>query len=255
MKRATCKAILLLGVAIACADSASAETGSDRTSAFQLTPYVWGAGIGGTIRPLPNTPEMKLSHSFGDLLKDMDAAAFVSGYARAGRFVAVADFSHTSASREGLISTPLPQAPIVPAEAELKQTSLTLAGGVRAVDLSDISIDLLAGVRAFWIRTSVESAPLGLARSPGVDIVDPIAGVRVNKRIADGWSLIAYGDFGGFGVGSDFTAQTVATLNARVAQRLWLSAGYRYLMVDYRSDTTRADLRLSGPLLGATFTF
>lgn len=238
---------------------ALAETGSGgarrKTSGFQVTPYVWGASFGGKIQPLPNTPEFQISRPFHDLLEDMDAAAFVSGYARVGKFVAMGDLSHNSASRKGFVSTPLPQAPIVPAEAHLKLTSMTLTAGVRAVDFPSISIDLLAGLRTFWIRTSVESAPLGIARSPAVNLVDPVAAVRLNGRLADGWSVIAYGDFGGFGVGSEFTAQAAATLNARVAQWLWISAGYRYLMVDYRGELTRADLHLSGPLLGATFTF
>lgn len=246
-------ATALVGLGLAGPALAVPEPAED--SAFQVTPYVWGAGFGGTIRPLPGSPTLRVSSSFGDLLEDLDAAFFASGLARFGRFVAVADLSHTSSSRDGLVRTPIPQVPVVPAEGRLEQTSMTLLGGVRAVDEADVTVDLLAGLRTFWIRTSVAAPALGVSRSPGVDIVDPIFAARINGQIADGWSALVYGDVGGFGAGSDLTSQVLGTVNARVADRVWLSVGYRYLTVDYRGERTRADLQLGGPIAGATFTF
>jgi hypothetical protein len=167
----------------------------------------------------------------------------------------VADLSHTSSSREGLVRTPIPGVPVEPAEGRLRQTSTTLLAGVRAVEQSAIPVDLLAGLRATWLRSSVEVPALGVQRSPMADNVDPVLAGRINGRLADGWSLLACGDFGGFGAGSEFTAQVVGTVTARVTRRIWVSAGYRHLMTDCRSDTTRADVHLGGPLLGMTFAF
>jgi hypothetical protein len=235
--------------------AAPAQAAPDDDSAFQITPYVWASGFGGTLRPLPGSPTFRVSRSFGELLEDVDLAFFVSGLARTGRFVVVADLSHNSGSKEGLVPTPIPGVPVVPAEGRLKQTSATLLGGVRAVNRSDVTVDLLAGVRAFWLRTSIEAPALGVQRSPTVSFVDPVVAARINARIADGWSVIVYGDFGGLGAGSDFTAQAAATVNARVTPRLWLSGGYRFLMVDYETSRSRADLHMGGPTFGATFTF
>lgn len=237
------------------ADPALAAPEPAEESAFQVTPYVWGAGFGGTIRPLPGSPAFQVSSAFSDLLEDLDAAFLVSGLARVGRFVAVADLSHTSSSRDGLVRTPIPQAPVVPAEGQLEQTSMTLLGGVRALDEENMTLDLLAGLRAFWIRSSVAAPALGMSRSPAIDIVDPVIAGRINVQIAEGWSTLVYGDVGGFGAGSEFTSQVLGTLNARVASRVWLSVGYRYLTVDYRGERTRADVHLGGPILGATVTF
>jgi hypothetical protein len=246
-------ALALAGIGLAVPALAGPEPSED--SAFQVTPYVWGAGFGGTIRPLPGSPTFEVSSSFSDLLEDLGLAFFASGLARVGRFVAVADLSHTSSSRDGLVRTPIPQAPVIPAEGQLEQTSMTLLGGVRAVDEANMTVDLLAGLRAFWIRTSVAAPALGVSRSPGVDIVDPIFAGRINGRIADGWSALVCGDVGGFGAGSELTSQVLGTVNARVTSRVWLSAGYRYLMVDYRGERTRADVHLGGPIFGATITF
>lgn len=234
---------------------ALAGPASSEGSAFQVTPYVWGSGFGGTIRPLPGSPTFDVSSSFNDLLEDLDIAFFASGLARVGRFVAVADLSHTSSSRDGLVPTPIPEVPVVPAEGKLEQTSMTLLGGVRAVDNDGMTVDLLAGMRAFWIRTSVAAPALAVSRSPGIDIVDPVVAGRINGKIANGWSALFYGDIGGFGAGSEFTSQLLGTVNARVGSRVWLSAGYRYLTVDYRGSGSRADVHLGGPILGATVTF
>ena len=60
---------------------------------------------------------------------------------------------------------------------------------------------------------------------------------------------------GGFGVGSRATWQLLGTVNYRLADQLTLSAGYRKLSVDYRSGGTRFDMRLGGPIIGATLEF
>ena len=86
-------------------------------------------------------------------------------------------------------------------------------------------------------------------------LVDPVIAVRGNVAIAPRWSVIGYADIGGFGAGSRSTSQFLATGNYKASERLYLSAGYRHLHVDYRSDGRRADVVMSGPLLGATMRF
>lgn len=245
----------LLAAAAPLAAQDTADPLDRAPTAVQITPYLWLAGFGGDIRPFPGGPDLRVSKSFGELLEDLDAALFVAGLVRIDRFVAVSDISHTSSSREGLVPTGNPAAPVLPAEGRLRQTSWTLAGGYRVVDQADVTVDLLAGFRAWWLRASVAVPAAGVARAPAADFVDPIAMARVNWRFAPGWSLLAQGDFGGLGAGSEFTAQTVTTVNARVAERIWLSAGYRYLVVDWRDRGARVDARLGGPLMGASFIF
>jgi hypothetical protein len=232
---------------------AMAEQGA--ASAVQITPYVWLSGFGGTIQPFPGAPQFRASKSFGELLKDVDAALFVSGLVRIDRFVAVTDLTHSSASKEGLVPTGNPAAPFLPAEGRLRQTSWTLAGGYRVIDDPSVTVDLLGGLRAWWLRARVEVPLAGVARAPNADFVDPMVMGRVNWRLAPNVSLLVVGDVGGLGIGSEFTGQALATLNARVAEGVWLSGGYRHLAVDRRDGGTRIDAALSGPILGATVTF
>lgn len=231
--------------------AAAAEERPDR--AFQLTPYVWATGVGGTARPFAGAPVLDVDASFGDLLEDLDAAFFLSGYARAERFVLVTDFSYASSSRGGVAR--VPGLGPVPAEGRLRQTSFTLVSGYRVVDDPRVTLDLLAGARAWRIRADVELAGGALSRSPGLDFVDPIVAARANLGLGSGWSTILYGDVGGFGAGSDRTWQGFATLNYQISGSLFLSAGYRFLSVDYDSGGTAADLRLGGPIVGVTYRF
>lgn len=216
----------------------------------QVTPYVWAAGIGGSITPFAGGPTVEIDKSFSDLLEDLDIAFFVSGFVRRDRLVLLGDFSHSSSSKEGRVPTLG-----IPAEGRLRQTSLTLAGGYRAVESPGATVDLLAGGRAWWLRGSVEVPLAGVDRSPELGFVDPVVAARANIGLAPRWSVIAYGDIGGFGIGSKSTSQLLGTVNYRTSDSLYLSAGYRHLHVDRRTSGTRVDATMSGPLLGATWRF
>jgi hypothetical protein len=47
----------------------------------------------------------------------------------------------------------------------------------------------------------------------------------------------------------------LAVVNDQVRDHLFLSAGYRQLNMDYRHHVQRLNLRMSGPVLGATLRF
>lgn len=215
----------------------------------QITPYVWGAGLGGDITPFSGAPTLSFDKSFSEVLKDSDGAFFLSGYARRDRLVVMGDFSWSSSSKSGAVP------PGLPADGKLTQRSLTLLAGWRAVSNDDMTLDLLAGARAWRVKGSVVVAGGAIQASPGKDFVDPVLAVRANFALAPQWSAILYADVGGFGVGSDNTSQLLATVNYQMNDNLYISAGYRQLNVDYRSGGTKVDVTMAGPLLGATWRF
>ena len=49
--------------------------------------------------------------------------------------------------------------------------------------------------------------------------------------------------------------QALATLNWRMTDAVFLSAGYRHLHVDYEDDGREIDFSFSGPLLGVSLKF
>ncbi|MBJ7438000.1 MAG: hypothetical protein JHD35_03100 [Sphingopyxis sp.] len=244
-------ALLLLAAAPAAAQS---ETGSGGTT-VQVTPYVWATGFGGTLRPGLGAPTVHVDKSFGELMEDVDAAFFVSGLIKHDRLVIVADLTHSSSSREGLVPTGNPALPFVPAQGKLSQTSATALVGYRAVEQEGASLDVLVGGRAWWIRPKAAVPALNLSASAKASFVDPVFATRLNIKASPSLTFLLYGDIGGFGAASEVTGQAAATANLRVTKNIWLSGGYRYLYVDYKSGNVRTNAALAGPLLGATVTF
>lgn len=233
---------------------AQTEPDVGRTT-VQVTPYVWASGFGGTLRPGPGAPTVTVDKSFGELLEDVDAAFFISGLVKHDRLVVIADLTHSSSSREGVVPTGNPAVPVVPAEGSLRQTSATALVGYRAVEQDDASLDVLVGGRAWWIRPKASVAALNLTASAKASFVDPVFAARLNIKASPRFSLLLYGDVGGFGAASQVTGQAVATANIKVARNIWLSGGYRYLYVDYKTGRVRTTAALAGPLLGATVAF
>ncbi len=240
------RAAAALAVAL-CAPAVAPAQSADR--AAQITPYVWATGIGGSIRPLARGPELEFDSAFSEVLEDLDGAFFVSGLVRQGRFVALGDFSTSSSSRGGSLP------PGLPAEGEVTQSSLTLAVGYRAQANPAWTIDFLAGARFWSLDARLAVSALGVSASRNVSFADPILAARTRIGLAEDWSLIAYGDVGGFGVGSDQTGQIMATVNYAATDRLVLSAGYRQLRVDYQDEGATIDATFSGPIFGVTVAF
>lgn len=240
--------VVALGLAVL-AGGAPAMAQDTGDWVWQVTPYVWATGLGGDITPFAGAPKISFDSSFSDVLKDLNAAFFLSGYARRDRFVIMGDLSYSSSSRDGLVP------PGVPAEGKLEQTSLTLAAGYRVVADEDMAVDLLAGARHWRIKGSVDVPLAGVSASPSLSFTDPIIALRANLRFAPRWSSILYADIGGFGAGSEQTSQVVATVNYQVSDNFFVSGGYRMLKVDYRDGGTRIDATMSGPIFGATWRF
>jgi len=236
--------------ALGMAGTAAAQTGGD--TAFQITPYAWATGLGGTLTVGAQT--VAIDRSFSDVLRDLDGAFFLSGYGRTNRFVFLGDLSRSSSSRAGILTAPPAPAPL-PAEGRLRQTSVTLAAGYRVAETPDVRLDLVGGLRHWRVSARADVPALGVSVSRSASFTDPIIGARLLADIAPNWSALLYADIGGFGVGSEFTGQFVATVNHAVSDNLFISAGYRHMQVDYRTGGLRVDARLSGPILGATWRF
>jgi hypothetical protein len=229
------------------ADDASAERSSD--TGGQVTVYGWLAGATGAFTPLAGAPTLEFDNSFGDVLEDLDAAFFASGQFRKDGFVVVADVSYASLSRDGLVP------PGIPASGVVSQLALTALAGARVKDGVGLKVDLLAGSRLWNLDGRVDVPLAGVSIAPDRTFVDPVVAARINAALAPRLSAIVHADIGGFGLGSDFTYQVVATANYRVGKSTFLSAGWRHLHLDYNEAGTAFEGSQTGPLFGVTQRF
>lgn len=238
------RSILVAGIIACAAGQSHAQDWSG-----QVTLYGWGAGVTGDFTPFSGAPTLSFEKSLSDVIEDLDGAFFMTGLARRGNLVLFGDLTYSASSRDGLVP------PGAPASGEVKIRSLTLAAGQRFDLGGGTTIDALGGLRAWNLDGQVSVPAAAIDVSPGADFVDPILAVRVNTPIADRWSLLSYADVGGFGVGSDLTWQLAVSANYQASDRLYLSVGWRHLYVDYSGRNTVFKGAMSGPLIGATFTF
>jgi len=230
------------------ADTSQSVAGESDTWRFQVTPYVWMAGLEGHVRPVRASPTLNVDKTFSEIMDSVDAAAFLTGTARYGRYIIHGDFSYVATSDSASLPMNLS------ARAKVRQTSMTLVGGY-AFPLGNASnVDLMAGMRAWKINAKAQVAGLVSARSDTA-FVDPVIAARWRYDISPKWSTLLYVDVGGFGVGSDSTWQVLGTVNYQVTDSAHVSLGYRELSVDFDSKGKRLDFRQSGPLVGVTFTF
>jgi hypothetical protein len=144
-----------------------------------------------------------------------------------------------------------------------KGTIWTLAGQYRLVADPAITVDALAGVRWFDIRTTTRwsiSGNLGPITPAGrtgsheseVSIFDGIVGVKGRWALGSSgpWSVPFYADVGAGE--SKLTWQAAAGIGYAF-KWVEVSALWRYLSYEMKSDKGLQDLSFSGPMLGATW--
>lgn len=223
---------------------------------FQVTPYAWAAGMKGDVSPFRRAPTIHVEKSFSDILDDLNIAGFVNFWARNDRFVLSGDVMYVNII-ESATTGPLPIIGAIGGGYDTAQFAATLQAGYRLYDRPQVTFDLMGGARYWhlWNDLNVHAVGRTVRVESRFGWLDPVLGARAHYHINDKFSVLAQGDFGGFGVGSDFTWQALATMNYSFNDKFTLSAGYKILSVDYDRGGRVFDTTLSGPVLGVTFQF
>lgn len=263
-------ASILLAAALATgvADAARAEepdtTPTGRLWSLQITPYIWATGMKGNISPFQRAPTIPVEKSFSDVLDSLNFGAMLNLWARYDRFVFAADIFYSDLTDSHVVGQIPPLPPIFPgvnigADVDTTQLTSTIEGGYRLYSSPRFTFDALAGAR-FWrisnnVTVTTNGSPTPISHEESFGWVDPIIAARGFFNINDKFSTMVMADVGGFGVGSDNTWQVMATVNWQFRRNMALSAGYKYLHVDYDKDGHVFDASMSGPVLGLTYRF
>jgi hypothetical protein len=235
---------------------------------FSLTPYLWLPRVDASMRyETPGNDGSAVSMT--NLLQHLNAALFLSGEARKGRWGLATDLVFVDFQKESSNVSTI-AGPGGETEAPVNRgttTSLTgymisLTGNYSLMRWPDAKLDLLGGVRYTHIgttldwsfATSVDSLPgrTGSAEQ-GVDLWDAVAGLRGNARFAGGRWFVPYYLDAGAGT-SKFTWQALLGIGYSFG---WgdLLLVYRYLSFEQGAEHPLEHLSFSGPALGATFRF
>jgi hypothetical protein len=270
-----------------------AEPATDKWE-FSLTPYGWATSMDGDITARGHTVDV--NESFIEIVEKSDSLLAWMTYfeARKGRFAFFTDFVWADLGFPGhfnITKDPLGRfgrATLnVQGKVQLDYEEMIIQSGVtyevarwQSAPGSFTALDLMGSAR-YWNQDvdlslrltgtlTVDLRELGLqlqrsrrvaiARSGDLEWVDPVIGARVRHQIAPGKEFTLLGDVGGFGAGSEFSWQAVATYGFDVncfGTPLHTVIGYRALAVDF-SETGRfgknaLDVVQHGPVMGVTF--
>ena len=243
-------------VGILAASSAVADDWSNT-----LTPYLWGSAVYGTMAL--GTPAGPIGAgvdlSSGDVLSHLKIGGMLDYRGQNDRWAVIGDVLYAHLTADG-------SKPIGP-------FTLSVEGGekltVAEADFGyrpDPRFLIFAGLRYTNVSMDVTATATGPSSANPTgsaertqNWVDPVIGASADIPLAERWTLRLRGDVGGFGAGAKFAWQGVGLVSWQATKMIQVVGGYRYLREEYESgsgtDYFRYDIAMSGPAIGASFTF
>jgi len=210
---------------------------------FQATLYGWATALNGDIG-IGRLPTTDVDLSFWDILQNLDGGIMGSFYASNGQFSLLTDLVYAKISDD--VTGPFGGE----IGFEQKQVIASAVAGYRLpIGPPNLDISATAGVRYQHLEAEIDIQPVffpGVSRTGSVGWADPIVGLSMHYDITDKWFLNALVDVGGFGVGSDLTAQGFAAVGYRWTKTISSAIGYRALYTDYDKDGFRYDTTMHG---------
>jgi hypothetical protein len=234
-----CAAVVL----IACGawTPAAAQAPSDKWD-VTVAPYFMGAAMSGTTAVRGREVDVDVSAS--DIFSNLQFGAMGLVVARKGKWGLGGD-----AIWMALGST------VRETNVDLNQGAFAFYGLRRLGSAADLTL----GMRVNTLQGKLEFKTLGVDVSQDETWVDPLVGLTLRSAREHRVRLQLYTEIGGFGVGSDFTWQIFPTLGIKLADRLSLEVGYRWLDMDYSTgdgnERFAYDVLTQGPIGGLAFRF
>ena len=216
---------------------------------FATIGYVWFAGAKGQTDVIGPVEPVDLDLDFGDVLKGFKFAFMGAAEARHDRLVFLGDLMFIHLGTDAGIGIRDPD--FLEAELDSRTAEVTLVGGYRVADKGPVIVDLLAGGRMNWFKTTLQLTGPNRSIEGAVkqDWFDPLLAARMKAPLGGKWSASFYGDIGGFGIGSDITWQAIPTVNYQLNHKMTLGAGWRVFKVHYDKGDFLYDVAQSGPVV------
>ncbi len=230
--------------------AAEADSLSTDGWTFEFIPYLWFAGISGTVTI--GQKEEGFTADFSDIFASL-AVGFMGAFeARSDRWGVIADGLYVRLEQDAPIPVPVGGT----AAATITEQVGHVGGLARVADTADTRVDAAAGIRYVNVKTEL-SATGGLfdgtSRSRTDDWVDGYLGFRGVYRFSSRWSAVGYLDAGAGG--SDFSWQALAGLGFELSRTFSARAGYRYLAFKFSKDYVDYDFAMAGFYLGVGIRF
>jgi hypothetical protein len=227
---------------------------------FEVTPYLWGTGIRGTVN-LNDSSAKSADMSSSNVLSDLKSGAMITAEAHKGNWGIMGDFISATLQNSGSVPVLTPDGrATIGDKVTVQQTILTGAFSYTLANTKDAYVDALLGVRAIDVTATlgltVEGTSIKRSISKKSSTVDPIIGAKGRYRIADStWYIPFYGDIGSGGGTTNLTWQAMAGIGKTFNKVVDASLTYRALYYDMKDSGVLQKTTMLGPQVAVTFKF
>lgn len=251
-------ATIAISFALALGIKAPANAG---TWKWTVTPYVWATDVGIDVS-VKDRQVIDETIPVRDLLEDMDTIAQVRVEAQRGAHGVMLDLFDVTLTSEAT-GAPLPNgAGSADVTADVGMTILDVAG-VFEPRGDGRGFALLYGARVLDQRADIDAsfdlgmpAPVDRHYEPGDTLVDALVGARYTWQLPHHWGLRVQADASTGSTDLTWSATPTVSYSFGKNDRFAVTAGYRYMSVDFASkDAVDAEMTLSGFLAGFSIGF
>jgi hypothetical protein len=211
--------------------------------------YGWFAGVHGTAGVAGHDAGVHIP--FSDLFHYLKGIIPIAVEADKGRFVMPIDYLWIKLGDDKAL--PLEDIGQTSINAHFTESILTPKIGYRVVDGEHLKLDVLGGIRYWYLGQNLTLEPSSLGVSKSANWVDGLGGARFIFPLGEKAAVNISGDAGAGGASLDY--QVIGLFTYQLTQHLGLGLGWRYLDVDYHQshDQFTWDMIQSGALAGLYF--
>lgn len=232
---------------------------------IEFTPYLWGAAnegkSGGTdINGTGIDSINDIDIPFSELWDHLDIAYMANTKATKDKWMLYNESTYLSVTDEQTASAGAVE---VKADIEISGYISDFGAGYRFYETQDMNLYAYAGIRFMnldiEIDTSRDPALVGVTDGRSITLgdnwVDPLIGLHLTQKLNDNWAMQGRVEVGGFDVGSESAYLVNVTLSQKLSENWSMKYFYRYMEIDYNDNNFVYDMEVTGPGIGATYTF
>ena len=228
-----------------------------------VSPYIWAASLNGHTDVGSRRADVNVP--FKHIFDNLDLSVMGNVEISNGLYGVYFDGQYTKTSQDADFHSLKLGADITIATfsvgAFFRALEVPLDGMTVFGDQRVFAVEPTAGVR--WTQLKADFSLDRWSESRKMQWADPFVGARIDADLSDRWNLFAEADIGGFGTGSDLSAQGQAYLGYRTHifnQPALLRVGYRALYQDYKGGDIlgqqfKWNVTQHGPVAGVSFVF
>jgi hypothetical protein len=214
--------------------------------------YGWFPGVRGTVGVLGH--DAGFSAPFSDVFHFLKGIIPIAVEADKGRFVVPVDFFWVKLA-DGT-ATPFTDVTSNYVNVHLTESILTPMAGYRVVDGEHLKVDVLGGIRYWYVGQNLQLIGPQIPVPPFVrsqSWVDGLGGARFILPLSEKAAITVAGDAGAGGANLDYEVRGLFSYN--ITPKIGMAVGWRYLDVDYRPSNKQFvfDTITSGALAGLYF--